>query len=99
MEAILATTAPSSVNEVFTGELNASNVVNSTPDIDSDIGIIDSDIGNNNNNNDTDTVGNDQESNSLINDMIDANNEDFPKMYKRKYPKFSVLSRAIEARL
>ena len=29
MEAILATTAPSSVNEVFTGELNASNVVNS----------------------------------------------------------------------
>ena len=76
MEAILATTAPSSVNEVFTGELNASNVVNSNPDIDSDIGIIDSDIGNNNNNNDTDTVGNDQESNSLINDMIDTNNED-----------------------
>ena len=75
MEAILATTAPSSVNEVFTGELNASNVVNSNPDIDSDIGIIDSDIGNNNNNNDTDTVGNDQESNSLINDMIDTNNE------------------------
>ena len=67
MEAILATTAPPSVNEVFTGGEIASNVTSNNPDDISDIG--------DNNNNDTDTVGND-ESNSLIDNIINTNNED-----------------------